>query len=89
MPPTTPKQLVVSKYIMINFIRYQEMELSILCTHSLSPCCYPSYFHKGQKENSANYRPTDTISVPGKGMEQVMLEIISVHMKDKEEMSSS
>lgn len=54
-----------------------------------APCCYPSYFHKGQKETPANYRPTDIISAPGKGMEQVTLEIIPRHTKDKEEMSTS
>ena len=42
-----------------------------------------SIFKKGKKENPGNYRLFSLSSVPGKVMEQLILETISRHIKDK------
>ena len=47
-------------------------------------------FKKGKKEDPGNYRPVSLYSsIPGKVMEQLILETISRHMKDRKVIRSS
>ncbi|KFP24910.1 RNA-directed DNA polymerase from mobile element jockey, partial [Colius striatus] len=40
-------------------------------------------FKKGRKEDPGNYRPIGLTSIPGKGMEQLILNVITKRMKEK------
>ncbi|KFV77690.1 RNA-directed DNA polymerase from mobile element jockey, partial [Struthio camelus australis] len=42
-----------------------------------------SVFKKGKKEEPGNYRPASFTSIPGKVMEQLLLEVITKHLGDK------
>ena len=46
-------------------------------------------FKKDKKEGTGNYRPVILTSIPGKMMEQLVLEVISKHVEDKKVISSS
>ncbi|KFQ88182.1 hypothetical protein N337_06397, partial [Phoenicopterus ruber ruber] len=40
-------------------------------------------FKNGKKEDRGNHRPVSLTSIPGKVMEQVILEVISKHVEEK------
>ena len=46
-------------------------------------------FRKGKKYNPGNYRPVSLTSIPWKVVEQLILEAISRHIKDKKTIRSS
>lgn len=46
-------------------------------------------FKKAKKEDPGNYRPVSFTSIPGKMMEQLILNVISKHMEEKKVIRSS
>ena len=46
-------------------------------------------FKKGKKENPGNYRPVSLTSIPGKIMEQLILEVIIKQVEEKKVIRSS
>ena len=46
-------------------------------------------FKNGRKEDPGNYRPVSLTLIPGKVIEQLILEIISRHLKDRKVIRSS
>ncbi|KFP28535.1 RNA-directed DNA polymerase from mobile element jockey, partial [Colius striatus] len=40
-------------------------------------------FKKGRKDDTGNSRPVSLTSIPGKVMEQLILDVITEHMKEK------
>ena len=46
-------------------------------------------FRKGKKEDPGNYRPVSLTSIPGKVMEQLVLDAISRQLEEKELIRSS
>jgi len=46
-------------------------------------------FMKGKKDDPRNYRPFSLTSIPGKLVEQIILETFSRHMKDKKVIRNS
>jgi len=46
-------------------------------------------FKKGKKENPGNYRPVSLTSIPGKVMEQLILEVINKEVEEKKVIRSS
>ncbi|GAB0206736.1 mitochondrial enolase superfamily member 1 [Grus japonensis] len=40
-------------------------------------------FEKAKKEDSGNYRPVSLTSIPGKVIEQLILDVISKHVEEK------
>ncbi|GAB0186867.1 mitochondrial enolase superfamily member 1 [Grus japonensis] len=40
-------------------------------------------FKKGKEEDPGNYRPVSLTSIPGKVMEQLILDVISKHVEEK------
>ncbi|KFP33881.1 RNA-directed DNA polymerase from mobile element jockey, partial [Colius striatus] len=45
---------------------------------NVTPVC-----KKGRKDNPGNYRPVSLTSIPGKVMEQLILNVITKHIKEK------
>ena len=46
-------------------------------------------FKKGKKEDPGNYRPVNLTSIPGKVMEQLILEVINKQVEEKKVIRSS
>ena len=46
-------------------------------------------FKKGKKEDPGNYRPVSLASIPGKAMEQLILEVIIKQVQEKKVIRSS
>ena len=40
-------------------------------------------FKKGKKDNPGNYRPVSLTSIPGKMMEQLILDVVSKQVQEK------
>ncbi|KFP24226.1 RNA-directed DNA polymerase from mobile element jockey, partial [Colius striatus] len=40
-------------------------------------------FRRGRKDDPGNYRPINLTSIPGKVMEQLIMNVITEHMKEK------
>ncbi|XP_068809550.1 uncharacterized protein [Struthio camelus] len=49
----------------------------------------PPVFQKGKKEEPGNSRPVSLTSIPGKVMEQLLLEVLTKHLEDKKVIRSS
>jgi len=52
-------------------------------------CCKTPVLKKGEKEDPGNYRPVSLTSIPGKVMEQFILEVIIKQVEEKKVVRSS
>ena len=62
---------------MIFLQSWESWEVSV----NWKPANIGSIFKKGKKDNPGNYRPVRLISVHGKIMEKIILEVIEKHLK--------
>jgi len=51
--------------------------------------CVTPIFKKGEKEDPGNYRPFSLTSIPGKLMEQIILEVVNKQVEEKKFIRSS